>query len=455
MHERSIDMDLETKRRLLFISFLCMDAMIRVLLDDAQVLDDFPAVVPFEMRKRKRDESEEFDDGDVVLAFMTQIPGFGKRKRRFWSALRSPGAWNDEVIVNWNTMGVVWDVGDWEDQQYRLHLRMPKSAFWALHAEIGALLDREVTNYRLPISSAKRLAITLHWLSHGTAMAQLSLLYGIGKSTAVSVTHDTVHVLRTILLRKVIRFPTGKKLRKIMKGFKGLCGLPRCAGAIDGTFMRIRKPEVHGDAYWCYQRYPSIIILACVDHHGHFSFVDAGRPGSLGDAATYHASRLAANIANKTWLTIKERGQNNNTVTGTYIRPYLVGDSAFPLSQTMMKCHDDRHGPLQQHEHTFNFRLIRTRRVVEQAFGRLKGRFRILDGCDLRNPTFAADVALSCCALHNFCESWATAGDGDWRINDADYEPGPADIFDVDTETTGAIVREKLSHHVHMRRPVH
>ena len=120
----------------------------------------------------------------------------------------------------------------------------------------------------------------------------------------------------------------------------------------------------------------------------------------------------------------------------------------------MMKCFDDWHGPLEPHKHTFNFRLIRTRRVVKQAVGRLKGRFRILDGCDLRNPVFTADAALSSCALHNFCEVWDLTGGEDWSISDADYEPGPGDVFAAEAEATGPVLREKLARHVHMRRPI-
>ena len=80
-----------------------------------------------------------------------------------------------------NTMGVAWDEADWENDQHKLHLRMSKASFWALHAKIGGHLEREITNYRRPVSSAMRLAITLHWLAHNIAMAQLSLTFVIGK----------------------------------------------------------------------------------------------------------------------------------------------------------------------------------------------------------------------------------------------------------------------------------
>ena len=53
------------------------------------------------------------------------------------------------------------------------------------------------------------------------------------------------------------------------------------------------------------------------------------------------------------------------------MKPFLVADAAFPLDSTCMKCYDDT-GPMSSYKHSFNYSLIRTRRVVEQAFDRLK-----------------------------------------------------------------------------------
>ena len=42
---------------------------------------------------------------------------------------------------------------------------------------------------------------------------------------------------------------------------------------------------------------------------------------------------------------------------------------------------------------------------MDQAFGRLKGRWKIMDGqCMLSIPVFARHVAMVCCRLHNVCE---------------------------------------------------
>ena len=445
-------MDPETRRRVVVCILLCTDIMVRMLLaNTSRPCPTLPRQIVPRRKRTRNDEDDDDDDDDELLAAVPLL--FGKRKRRFWCALRSPGVWNDDVIVHWNTMGVQWDVADWEDDQYRLHLRLSKSAFWTLHGVVGGWLERSVTHYRLPVSSAKRLSITLHWIAHGLSMAQLALIYGIGKSTAVAIVHDTISVLKKQLANRVIKFPSGKKLRTVMKEFKELCGLPRCAGAIDGTFMRIRKPVKYVDAYYCYQKYSSILILAVVDASGQFTYIDAGRAGSMGDAATFHASGLEQKINDKTWLTILEREENRNVLNGTYMRPYLVGDAAFPLAPTMMKCFSDNQA-LEPYQRTFNYRLIRTRRVVEQAFGRLKGRFAILDSSKLRDPIFAADVALVCCALHNFCETFASTEGESWCCDPQEYGPGPNDRFVLETNATGSVVREKLARHVHTRRPI-
>ena len=42
--------------------------------------------------------------------------------------------------------------------------------------------------------------------------------------------------------------------------------------------------------------------------------------------------------------------------------------------------------------------------MTKCAFGRLKGRFRLLYDTRLRNPSAAARLTRVCCALHNFLE---------------------------------------------------
>ena len=109
--------------------------------------------------------------------------------------------------------------------------------------------------------------------------------------------------------------------------------LPQCAGAVDGAFMHIRKPQKFGDSYWCYKQHTAILILAVVDVRGVFTYVNARHPGSVGDAAAFNTSKLFRKHQTRAWL-----GDRSKMINGSRVLPYIVGASAFALSSTLLKC---------------------------------------------------------------------------------------------------------------------
>ena len=141
----------------------------------------------------------------------------------------------------------------------------------------------------------------------------------------------------------------------------------------------------------------AIMLLAVVDADGLFTFVDAGCAGSMGDAFTFNHSSLKEKIDAGEWL----EGQAQE-VQGRLVRPYLVADSAFALTQSLIKGYD--YPPAPGHQKSFNAAVVEAGRVVEIAFGQTKGRFRILTSNFINDPSFTADVALACCVLNNICE---------------------------------------------------
>ena len=71
------------------------------------------------------------------------------------------------------------------------------------------------------------------------------------------------------------------------------------------------------------------------------------------------------------------------------------------LTQSYLKKPYVLHGNLSVVTKNFNYRLSRTRMVVENAFGRIKGRWRCLLN---RNDATTEDVPTiisACCVLHN------------------------------------------------------
>ena len=149
--------------------------------------------------------------------------------------------------------------------------------------------------------------------------------------------------------------------------------------------------------YFCYKKFIALIVLACVDARGVFVYVNADRPGSIGDSYTYRHSLLFQKIASDEWLAHSPR-----TISAVNVKPFIVADSAFHLSSTCMKCYEVGQPAYRR---SFNYSLIRTRRVVERAFGRLKGRWKLMDGkYSLKDPVLVRQVAVVCCTLHNMCE---------------------------------------------------
>ena len=82
---------------------------------------------------------------------------------------------------------------------------------------------------------------------------------------------------------------------------------------------------------------------------------------------------------------------------------YIIADAAYPLRTYLMKAFPDYY-ILTHRERHFNKVLSSMRMVVEQAFGCLKGRWRIL-----LKEIYCTDIERTikiihaCCILHNLC----------------------------------------------------
>ena len=132
---------------------------------------------------------------------------------------------------------------DWEQNCYLQHFRMSKDTFWYLCQTYGKYFEKATTQLQLLLAPAKRMAITLHCLAQASSFSELGAVYAIGKSTVAAVVHESITILRERLVPVVIPFPTGQELEQFKVNFEALCGLPCCGGALDGTFMPIKKPS--------------------------------------------------------------------------------------------------------------------------------------------------------------------------------------------------------------------
>ncbi|KAM9377752.1 uncharacterized protein KZ484_010056 [Pholidichthys leucotaenia] len=97
-------------------------------------------------------------------------------------------------------------------------------------------------------------------------------------------------------------------------------------------------------------------------------------------------------------------------------------------------------GGLTADQHLFNQTVSRVRVVVENAFGRLKGRWRCLLKRNDSDIALSKSMVLTCCALHNLCESHGEIFDN--TLDDAVDEPAVG--ANHGSEEQGAHIRDAV-----------
>ncbi len=92
--------------------------------------------------------------------------------------------------------------------------------------------------------------------------------------------------------------------------------------------------------------------------------------------------------------------QKSEMVDEVEIPVRLTGDAAYPLRKWLMKGFTQHHQLSQEQAH-YTHTLSSARMVVENAFGRLKGRCRCLKKRNDIKLTIMPNVVAACCILHN------------------------------------------------------
>ena len=188
-----------------------------------------------------------------------------------------------------------------------------------------------------------------------------------------------------------------KTWKKIAKEFESRWNFPNVIGAIDGKHVQMFAPARQGSSFFNYKKTHSIVPLGVCDANYKFTLVDIGDSGRQSDGSVYANSNLGYAIENKL-LNVP----NDAKITdSSKVLPYVfVGDDAFGLKRHMMKPYSFLN--LTKKKLVLNYRLSRTRRIIENTFGICASRFRVFHRPIVAQVQKVITITKAIVALHKF-----------------------------------------------------
>ena len=241
-----------------------------------------------------------------------------------------------------------------------------------------------------PTSASTALAATLWYLGNLNSQRDIAERFNISQGHLCTLIKDVVDYLCSIA-QQVICWPATSEIDQLEFDFAQYSNFPGIIGAIDGCHIPILAPDYCQLDYLDRNHRHSVNLLAVCDARKRFTYCFAGYPGSVHDQRVLSNSSL---------------GDIINTHPCTYFPSshyHIIGDSAFQLHPCVMVPYKDT-GNLTVKEMTYNRRLSQTRRVIENTFGLLKGRFRRLKHLECKLSRVSSNI-LACCVIHNLTVS--------------------------------------------------
>ena len=372
------------------------------------------------MESDSDDEMADYEDLLLLLLIQKNLKQKKYKKRRFWirNIFRQR-----EIHGAFHTL--FQELLKDEELFFRYH-RMTPSRFEHLLSLIETQITKMETKFRKPISARERLSITLRFLATGESQQSLSFSYRIGRTTVSNIVAETCNAIFKALETDYVRAPSSSsEWRNISEQFDEQWNFPHVIGAIDGKHIRIECPKESGTMYYNYKGFFSIVLLAVCDANYCFTLFDVGAYGSNNDSGILANSEMGERLENKTFNL-----PEYEDLDGCSYKPlpyFLVGDEIFPLKPWLLRPYPGKNLP--EKERIYNYRHSRARRTIENAFGILAARWRILLSPIRASVKNVEKYVCACLALHNYLRQTCNAnytpnGFIDSESGDGTIKPG-------------------------------
>ncbi|KAJ4932852.1 hypothetical protein JOQ06_029692 [Pogonophryne albipinna] len=277
--------------------------------------------------------------------------------------------------------------------------RLPRGLYDEVLRRVEGRIEKKDTWYRTSLPPGLKLSITLQHLACGDNYPSLSYNFRVAPNTISLIINEVCDAIKAEFAAEVIQCPTTtEEWTAIAEQFEKRWQFPHCCGALDGKHVAVTCPWNTGSEYRNYKGFFSIVLMALVDADYKFLWIDVGSDGSSNDASIYNGSELKEGLEspNNIFNLPEEKSLPGDDVPVPY---YIVGDNAFGINKSLMNPFLIRN--MEHHDRIFNYRLSRARRVVENAFGILAHKFRVLLRTMNQRPGTCRKIITTCVILHN------------------------------------------------------
>ncbi|KAB0802866.1 hypothetical protein PPYR_05052 [Photinus pyralis] len=263
---------------------------------------------------------------------------------------------------------------------------------------IGPQIVKQDTIMRSAIPVYERVMVTLRFLATGDSYSSLQYLFRIPVCTIGRIVKEVTVAIYEMLKESYLKFPNTKnEWLCIANSFHSRWNFPHCVGAVDGKHVSIQNPHNSGSHYFNYKGTYSIILLAVADASYKLIYFDVGCNGRISDGGVFQNSSLHQGLEDGSIELPEPTPLPGRTDPVPYC---FFGDDAFAMKPYMLKPYPYQNQPAPNR--IFNYRLSRARRIIENVFGIMANKFRVLRKPIALAPETVSTTVQAICALHNY-----------------------------------------------------
>ncbi|XP_018366720.1 PREDICTED: uncharacterized protein LOC108763518 [Trachymyrmex cornetzi] len=306
-----------------------------------------------------------------------------------------------EPIFQKHTRGFrhsIFPVVSLNESQFRNYFCMTATQLEELLLLVAPRITKQ-TIIQEPISAKEQLSMTIRFLASGDSITSMAYQYPNDLITVSDIIEEICNAIWNNLQQQVLPSSLAKKdWLNIAYDFEELWNFKHCVGAIDGKHILIQCPNNSSPSSFNYKNNHNIVLLGICNAKYIFTFVDIGGYGQRSDGSIFKGSLIGQSFHNKQ-MNLPE--PEPITSDGQPLPYILVGDEAFQLSDYLLRPYPAREH-LTRDRILFNHRLSRARRTIENTFGILVSRWKILRRPIICNVTQTMKIIQAIICLHNW-----------------------------------------------------